>query len=139
MASSTYVIQAGLSKPKAPSFWDPYGLAPDAPELSPLTVRRVLAALLAEGAEKYQDNLFHGLASPWSLYSLISGLSVHEAEEQGFQSFTTGNHKYIVIFGVRWEVLASAKEVTVFGPRSDPSKRILIDLLQEQSSNPKES
>ncbi len=80
--------------------------------------------------------MYHATISRLGMYDLLAGLSVADAAAEDFHTLTDKKDLTAVHLGVRWTILDGVHEVRVFGPKSDPSNVILVDLLDVKDGLP---
>ena len=124
----TIVIVHPVSLTKDWLFGQDPGFPPGSVLLNPMLIHRAIQTLVAAGVAPFDDGLFHGDIHPFGFEDLLAGVSPADAVEDGFEQIPSPKKKIFIHFGIRWEVNPSFKRVRLYGPQSDSSHELLIDL-----------
>lgn len=125
--TTTLVIKHGVTTTPEFLLGQPTGF-PDGQPLSPLVIRQGIAALYARQVGKFEDGRFHGDISRLGLFDLVARMSVAEAIAEDFHSLPAKKGLVVQHLGIRWSVSDTIHEARIYGPKSDPSNVLLIDL-----------
>ena len=80
---------------------------------------------------RFNDGKYHATLSPEAFVNLINGFSAADAFDAGFSRIEDSSTPRYLFGGLRWETDASATDLKIFGPKSDPVNPFVIDLTAE--------
>lgn len=89
-------------------------------------VRSATAYLRRQGVAQFNDGMYHATISQKDAIALLGGFSEHDAAAAGFEIVNETPLRF-VFARLRWEIVEGAKDVQIFGPKSNPAETVQVD------------
>ena len=99
---------------------------PSGQPLSESAIRKVQATMTALKVPKFEDGHWHGEVHPFGMQDMLE--SSPESKLEWVNDYTA------VLFGIRWDVGEDYHQARVFGPKSDPSDVLELDLTEADAN-----
>jgi hypothetical protein len=128
--TTTIVIKHPVSVTKEFLLGQDSGFPQGTRYLSAPVIRQAQMCLIARDVPHFEDGMYHAEIHTFAMRDLLSLVTAADAEEdiQHVETKPDSGKKILTFMNIRWEISNQPRVTRIFGPKSDPDNKVVIEL-----------